>query len=212
MSTDPISRYHASYGEWRSDSPHSLSTQAQREAILDHDPPANRMATFRHKKSLSLRPHRFDSIRQPLVPTEVLRAVSPQHWALCAVAQHILVSRPEVNEIPTAVETPASPRRTRRFLSRPLLGRRAFLPRSGMLLPRRTACVTRTALSPPRTGRHARLLHPTWHRVRTHLPFRPRGPGAPSRNMAATFYAPLGRCSFIRSWCDSRLPHDIPVE
>ena len=37
MSANLISRYRATYDEWRSNSPHSLMTPAQREALLDQD-------------------------------------------------------------------------------------------------------------------------------------------------------------------------------
>ena len=116
MSTNLISWYRATYDEWRSYPPNSLMTPAQREALLDQDLtdhlPQLGCQHFITENRLCNVPSVL--IRQPLVPTEVLRDASPHHGTLGAVAQHIRATRPASDMLPSvdvalAAPTPNTP-------------------------------------------------------------------------------------------------------
>ena len=96
-STNLLAWDHASYSEWDAYAPHTRFSPLEREALLDQDLIAWLPQLGGDKFVIRNRFHFVPSLRidQPLVPTEVLRAVSSQHGTLGAVADHVR-ARPQL--------------------------------------------------------------------------------------------------------------------
>ena len=96
-STNLLAWDHASYTEWGAYAPHTRFSAYEREALLDQDLIAWLPQLGGGKFVIRNRFHFVPSLRidQPLVPTEVLRAVSSQHGTLGAVADHVR-ARPQL--------------------------------------------------------------------------------------------------------------------
>ena len=124
-------------------------------------------------------------IQNPLVPTEVIRDVSPRRGRWRTRRNIFAKLAPPVSRPTTWAKRWLLPRQTRRLISRLMRGRRDFPPNSRIPTPRRIVCVRRRALYPVR---EPMLLRPIWrYRMRPNHLFRPRGLGSPPRSRIAAF-------------------------
>ena len=124
-------------------------------------------------------------IQNPLVPTEVIRDVSPRRGRWRARRNIFAKLVPPVSRPTTWAKRWLLPRQTRRLISRLMRGRRDFPPNSRIPTPRRIVCVRRRAMYPVR---EPMLIRPIWrYRMRPNHLFRPRGLGSPPRSRIAAF-------------------------